>query len=158
MRFAIYGLGDGMFEKDRLRPSSVLFWLAAIIALGIIFIGARFVIDPLAGAQGFGVPADGVSTFAYLWAKGARDVVSGLLLIALLWLGVSRVILATFIYVAALIPLADLVNVYVNTRAPGALMIHGGTAVFMIVLASLIVWGRDTHSSNTEIEVRDRVA
>src|SRR5215831_2518613 len=118
-------------------------------------IGARFIVDPLAGAQDFGVQATGVSTFAYLWAKGARDVVSGLLLIALLLLGVSRVILATFIYVAALIPLADLVNVYLNSGTPGALMIHGSTALFMILLATLILWGRNTPSSIAEIERRD---
>lgn len=118
---------------------SVLFWLVGLIAAGIIFIGARFLVVPQAAAAAFGVSVGGTPTLAYLWAKGTRDIVSGLLLIALLWSGAGRRVLAVFIFVAALIPFGDLINVYVNvgTRYPLALAIHGGTAVGMMALA----WG-----------------
>jgi len=66
-------------END-LRRNSALFWLVVLIAVGIIFVGARFLVAPSAGAAGFGVPA-----------------------------GPS-----------------------------GALMIHGGTAVFMLALAAAL--------------------
>ena len=72
-----------------LKTNSVLFWLAALIAVGIIFIGARFLVSPLPAAAAFGVPVEGTQTLAYLWAKGTRDIVSGLLVIALLWLRVG---------------------------------------------------------------------
>lgn len=115
-------------------------WLVALIAVGIIFIGARFLIAPRAAAEGFGIPADGSQAFAYLWAKGTRDIVSGLLVIALLWLGVGRRVLAAFIGVAALIPIGDFINVYLNlgVRNPMALAIHGGTAIFMLILAAFL--------------------
>jgi hypothetical protein len=106
----------------------------------------RFLFDPLRAALDFGVPAYGSPTLAYLWTKGSRDIVSGLLLASLLWLGVGRVVTATFLFVAALIPIADFLNVYINThsQASGAMMIHGGTAVFMIVLALFILRGAAT--------------
>ena len=123
-----------------LKTNSVLFWLAALIAVGIIFIGARFLVSPLPAAAAFCVTVEGTQTLAYLWAKGTRDIVSGLLVIALLWLRVGRRVLAGFIAVAALIPLGDFVNVYLNVGAnnPMALAIHGGTTVFMWILAAFL--------------------
>ena len=130
-----------MAQNTDLKRNSVLFWLVALIAVGIIFIGARFLIAPVAAAEAFGVPADEPRTLAYLWAKGTRDIVSGFLVIALLWLGVGRRVLAAFIGVAALIPIGDCINVYVSvgTSNPIALAIHSGTAVFMLILA-VFLW------------------
>ena len=132
-----------MAQNRDLKANSILFWLVALIAVGIIFIGARFLFLPLPAAEAFGVPAEGTRTLAYLWAKGTRDIVSGLLVIALLWVRVGRRVLAVFIGVAALIPIGDFINVYLNVGAnnPMALAIHGGTAVFMLVLAALLWTG-----------------
>ena len=138
-----------MPEQNSLKSNSVLFWLAVFIAAGIICIGARFILDPLGAARGFGVPAGEGSNFAYLWTKGTRDIVSGLLLISLLGIKASRQVLGAFLSVAALIPLGDLFNVYANVgaRNPMALIIHGGTAVFMIILASLTFRGSPSRSA-----------
>jgi hypothetical protein len=132
-----------MVQKAGLKRNSVLFWLVAVIGVGIIFVGTRFLVAPLVAAAGFGVPADGMPTMAYLWAKGTRDIVSGLLLFVLLAMNVSRLVIAAFIMVAALIPFADFVNVYLDAGSSNAsaLMIHGGTAAFMLVLAALL-WQR----------------
>jgi hypothetical protein len=129
-----------MAQNTDLKRNSVLFWLVALSAAGIIFIGVRFLIAPLAAAEGFGVPADGTRPLAYLWVKGTRDIVSGLVGIVFLWLGVGRRVLAAYIAVAALIPVGDFINVSLNmgARNPMALMIHGGTAVFMVVLAAFL--------------------
>jgi hypothetical protein len=120
-----------------LSARSAMFWLVGLIAVGIIVIGARFLLVPLPAAAAFGVPADDAHPLAYLWAKGTRDIVSGLLLIALVRIGAGRRVVAVFIAVAALIPLGDFLNVYANERVgnPVALAIHGGTAVGMLVLA-----------------------
>jgi hypothetical protein len=123
-----------------LNGRSVLFWFALLIALGIIFIGARFLFQPLAAATAFGVPARGSPTFAYLWAKGTRDIVSGLLLLAFLGVHAGRRLVAVFLAVAALIPIGDFVNVALNmgTRHAAALVMHGSTAVAMVILAALL--------------------
>ena len=130
-----------MTRNDYLKVNSILFWLVVLIAAGIIFIGVRFIVAPLVGANGFGVPAAENQTVAYLWAKGTRDIVSGLLLIVFLWLKVNRRVLAAFIFVASLIPIGDVLNVYANVGASNltALVIHGGTALFMIVLATFLL-------------------
>jgi hypothetical protein len=129
---------DAMIDRA-LDGHSVLFWLVGLVAVGIIFIGARFLVVPLPASAAFGVPAEGTPTLAYQWAKGTRDIVSGLLVIALVWSGAGRRVLAVFMAVAALIPLGDLINVYANvgTHNPMALAIHGGTAASMVALA----WG-----------------
>jgi uncharacterized protein DUF4267 len=101
--FVMTGLGC-------LKASSVLFRFAALLALGIIFVGGRFLFDPFAVSRDFGVPAAHNSTLAYLWRKGTRDIVSGLLLLSLLRLGVRRTVLSAFIFITTLIPLADFLN------------------------------------------------
>jgi hypothetical protein len=123
-----------------LNGRSVLFWFVLLIGVGIIFIGVRFLLQPLSAAAAFGVPVHGTPNFAYLWAKGTRDIVSGLLLLALLWAHAGRRLLALFLAVAALIPLGDLLNVGLNigTRNVGALAIHGGTVVAMVIISALL--------------------
>ena len=125
-------------DETGLRRTSPLFWLVVLLAVGIIFIGIRFLAAPLTAAAAFGVPVGPTSPMAYLWAKGTRDIVSGLLLLALLGMRVARRVIAVFILVAALIPVADLVNVYLNMGYVSAMAIHAGTAVFMIILAALL--------------------
>ncbi len=133
-----------MPEITYLAVDSVLFWLTALIAAGIIFIGARFIVAPFPAAAAFGVPTGATERFTYLWAKGTRDIVSGLLLGGLLWLKVSLGVLAAFLYIASLIPFGDMFTVYaqMRTKNVAALIIHGGTAVFMCVLASLLLEAR----------------
>jgi hypothetical protein len=130
-----------MPQDNHLAPNSVLFWLVASIVIAIILIGARFIVTPLPAARDFGVPAIETEKFAYLRAKGTRDIVSGLLLAGLLWMKVSPGVVAVFLLIASLIPLGDLLNVYANsgTRHFPPLMIHGGTALFMCVLAVLVI-------------------
>src|SRR5215510_11308530 len=130
-----------MTRDDHLKANSILFWLVVLIAVGIIFIGVRFIVSPLVGATAFGVPVAENQNVAYLWAKGTRDIVSGLVLIVFLWLKFSRRVLAAFIFVASLIPVGDMLNVYANVGASNlaALMIHSGTALFMIMLATFVL-------------------
>jgi Domain of unknown function (DUF4267) len=91
---------DRRNQEAPLVPKMVLFWLVIVAAAGILFIGGRFLAAPAAGAEGFGVPLPRSDAYAYLAAKGIRDVVSGLLLIALLAMGCQRRVLGIFILVA----------------------------------------------------------
>ena len=80
-------------DETGLRRAPILFWMVVLLAVGIIFIGVRFLAAPLTAAAAFGVPTNPTSPMAYLWAKGTRDIVSGLLLLALLWIGPVDVVL-----------------------------------------------------------------
>jgi len=125
-------------DETGLRRASLLFWMVVLLAVGIIFIGVRFLAASITAVVAFGVFADATTQMAYLWAKGTRDIVSGLLLLALLGMRVRPHVIAVFILVAALIAVADFVNVYLNMGYVSALAVHAGTAAFMVILAALL--------------------
>jgi hypothetical protein len=117
--------------------------LSGLIAVGIIFIGARFLWDPAAASGAFGIPnSPSLSTgfAAWLAVKGSRDIVSGLFIILLMANGSPR-LLGEFMLVASLIAFGDAVIVL---RSGGsrttALGIHGLTALVIVAAgASLII-------------------
>ena len=64
---------------------SPLYRLTLVVALGIIFVGARFFFAPELAARGFGIVLSDTQDLPFLFVKGVRDIVSGLLFLALLW-------------------------------------------------------------------------
>lgn len=115
--------------------------LAGIIAVAIIFIGARFIVAPRVAAVGYGVPADSSqpSMRAYLSVKGARDIASGLIVVILMIAGATQ-LLGWIILAATIIPIADAIIVLRSggTRSV-AFGVHGGTAVVMLVTSALLL-------------------
>ena len=76
-------------DEPSTRPASawaisIGFYLSSVIAPGIIFIGGRFLLAPSLAAAGYGVPAGTEPhSRAYLFAKGIRDIASGLFAVML---------------------------------------------------------------------------
>jgi hypothetical protein len=65
--------------RRRYMATTIGFVLSAVIAVGIILIGGRFLAAPTLAATGYGVPAGTEPhSRAYLSAKGVRDIASGL--------------------------------------------------------------------------------
>src|SRR6187551_2873077 len=96
--------------------SVLAYGLAVVLDVFIIFIGARFLLAPKTAAAGYGVPAKPDGDAAYLAVKGVRDIVSGLLGLALLaFVGADAG--AWFMLASVLSPLGDMVIV----------LRHGGT-------------------------------
>jgi hypothetical protein len=78
--------------------------LSGLLGLGIIFIGARFLLAPRAASASFGIavgPGSG-SADPYLSVKGVRDIASGLVVFILLAAGESR-LLGGFMLAASVI-------------------------------------------------------
>ena len=94
--------------------------LSLLTGLGLVFIGARFLLAPRAGAEGFGVFLPAGSSYAFHYAKGIRDVFSGLLMVAFVWHGYDRP-LGWVMLLGALIPSVDLAVVLVQPTASLAL-------------------------------------
>lgn len=116
-------------------PRSVSFWLTALVAVGIIFLGLRFMLAPADGAEGFGIPlAATKQALAYGWIKGIRDIFSGLVVLVFL---IQRKPQATaFVFGAAIIiPVSDFLTVLAANGSQDVthLMIHGITAIYMLV-------------------------
>jgi hypothetical protein len=116
------------------------YYLSGAIALGIVFIGGRFLFAPYAVAAGFGVAVRPDAIWhAYLSVKAIRDIASGLF-IAILMFNRSAHLLGWFMLAATIIPLTDAAIVlrHGGTKA-AAFGIHGATAVVMIVASGLLL-------------------
>lgn len=115
--------------------------LAGLIAAGIVFIGARFLIAPRVAAAGYGVlpDLDHDSVRAYLSIKGVRDIGSGLFLVILMAGGATH-LLGWVMLAATIIPLAD-AAIVLRSGGPKAIAygVHGVTAVVMLVTTVLLL-------------------
>lgn len=117
--------------------------VALFAALAIIFIGVRYLTDPRAMAPSFGLPLPeaGPNIPWWLRLKGVRDVVSGLVVLALLASDGQKV-LGIVLLIEALIPLGDMsVVLAAKGRTATALGVHGVTALLMILGAVPLLVG-----------------
>jgi hypothetical protein len=121
--------------------TNIGFFLSALIAVGIIFIGGRFLAAPSLAAAAYGVSASSEPhSRAYLSAKGIRDIASGLFAAIPIAYGSTRP-LGWFMLVATLIPVGDAAIVLQQggTRA-AAFAIHGSTAAVMLIISGLLLF------------------
>ncbi len=107
--------------------------LSLLLGLGMVFIGLRFLLAPRAGAEGFGVflpPTD--TQYAFHYAKGIRDVFSGLLLALFAGLGYDRP-LAWVLLLGTLIPSVDLTVVRAQSTVSLALQLPHLLAIVLLL-------------------------
>lgn len=121
---------------------SVSFWMTLLVAAGIIFIGGRFIVHPLAGADGYGIPISDVKDVPFGWIKGIRDIFSGLVLLPLLFLRM-RTAAAFVLTTAIIVPATDFGIVLITNGSNDLqhLLIHGLTVVYMVVTSMLLFRG-----------------
>ena len=125
---------------------TIAFSASWVIGIAIILIGARFLLAPQAAAAGYGVPAEppgartaNGSPYAWLYAKGVRDVASGIFIFILLANRAPH-LLGAFMAAASLIPVGDAVIVLRSggTRAT-AFGIHGATAALAMAASAVLL-------------------
>ena len=116
--------------------------ITALACAGIIFVGARFVLAPRIAMLGFGVAADSPrAPRALTEIKGARDITSGVVLLAV-WAAAGHTALGWALLAAALTPIADAVIVVTNGgKLSTALSIHGVTAALLIAAGLVLALG-----------------
>src|SRR5579872_5284231 len=118
---------------------SVSFCMTLRIALGIIFVGARFILDPNAGATGFGIPFSSQADLPFGRIKGIRDIFSGFALLPLLFQRMRRA--TAWVFTAAMIVPATDCLIVLTTNGPGDIghmLVHGLTAVYMAITSFLL--------------------
>jgi hypothetical protein len=120
--------------------------VSGAIGVGIILIGARFLLAPRVAAAGYGVPVDppGAQTpagspYPWLYVKGVRDIASGVFIFILLANRAPHP-LGAFMAAASLIPVGDAAIVLRSggTRA-AAFGIHGATAAVMLAASAALL-------------------
>jgi hypothetical protein len=124
-----------------MTATTIAYTLAGLIAAGIIFVGARFIVAPRAAAAGYGVQPDlgQRSAGAYLSVKGVRDIASGLFVLILMAGGATQ-LLGWVILAATIIPLADAAIVLGNGGPKSiAWGVHGLTAAIMVMTSALLL-------------------
>ncbi|MFC9558988.1 DUF4267 domain-containing protein [Agromyces sp. NPDC056965] len=113
--------------------------LALVVAAGIVYVGISYLVAPTATAKGFGfTSAITPETTPWQHIKGPRDIVSGLVVVAML-VCFGPAAAAVILLVEALIPIGDaLMIIRNNGRLAIALGVHASTAAVMIVAAVLL--------------------
>lgn len=121
---------------------SVSYWLTLLLALGIIFVGVRFLIVPSVGAAGFGVSLADAHDAAFGRIKGIRDIFSGVVLLPLLWMRM-RYAAAWVFTTTIIVPFTDGLIILASNGAGDVqhLLIHWGTAFVMVITSILLFRG-----------------
>lgn len=117
--------------------------LSLLLALAIIAIGTQYVVSPRTAMRSFGLPLPeaGANIAWWLRLKGVRDIVSGLIVLALMASGDLRGV-GIVLLVAAVIPVGDMSLILAaNGSTRSAFGIHGLTAVLMVSAAIPMMMG-----------------
>ena len=111
------------------------------MAVGVIVIGCFYLVSPerISGSFGRKPPASDADTRAWLRLKGIRDVVSGLVLLAMMLTADARTV-GVVLLVLAIIPFGDMSNILVSGgRKATAFSVHGVTCAVMLVVGLLLI-------------------
>jgi hypothetical protein len=115
--------------------------LTILIGIFPLTFGVRFLFDGPGAGAGYGITAAAGGFFV---AKGIRDIVAGLNLLALFALGQRRAT-GVLMAITALIPVTDMIVVLTHGGTVAtALGIHGLTAVVILLDAWLLLRERRT--------------
>jgi len=117
---------------------SASYWMSLPIALGILFIGLRFVLAPQISLEDFGIRPLNDSDLILGRIKGIRDIFSGLALLALVLTQMRKA--TAYVFTAAIIiPFTDCLLIYLQNGVDlPRLLVHGGTAVYMVITSFLL--------------------
>ena len=122
-------------------PNAIPLILAALLALGIIVIGCFYLASPerVSGSFGLRPPASDADTRAWLRLKGVRDVVAGLVVLAMM-LAVDSRSVGIALLVEALIPFGDMSVILGSGGAKSkAFSVHGVTCAVMLVVGLVLI-------------------
>lgn len=86
----------------------------------------------------YGVAINDPSSFPFMWIKGIRDIFSGLVILPFLWSG-NRKVTAILFAIAIFIPFGDGLVIITHSGFAAPLLIHWGTALYMIIVAAFLL-------------------
>jgi len=115
--------------------------LAALMAVGIIVIGCFYLASPerISGTFGLKPPASDADTRAWLRPKGIRDVVAGLVVLAMMLTADGRLV-GIALLIEAMVPLGDMSIILGSGGSKSrAFSIHGVTCAAMLVVGFLLI-------------------
>ena len=117
--------------------------VALLVAIGIIAIGIMYLTQPRAATKSFGLPLpeQGTNIAWWLRLKGSRDVVSGLVVLAMVAWSTPQTV-GIVLLIEAMIPTSDMALIIAAKGSTSRVLgIHGLTAALMILAAIPLIMG-----------------
>jgi hypothetical protein len=117
--------------------------VALLAAVGIMGIGVMYLFRPRVMTHNFGLPLpeEGRNTTWWLRLKGSRDIVSGLVVLALMAWGTPH-LLGIVLLIEAIIPTSDMSTILAAKGSTStAFGVHGLTAALMVASAIPLIIG-----------------
>jgi hypothetical protein len=121
-----------------LKSNSLISWCILLIPAAIIGIGINFILKPVGASTAYGIPIHDAAAFPYMWAKGIRDIFSGLVIATFLWRGDRRTTAILFA-IAIFIPVGDGLGILSHLGFAPPIFIHWGTALYMMIVAAFLL-------------------
>jgi len=90
--------------------TKISYTVAFITGLGLIFIGARFLLSPEIAEAGYGIHFNEQGDYSFHYIKGIRDIFSGLLMCAFVLMNERRPLGITLL-AGTIIPVTDMLVV-----------------------------------------------
>jgi len=90
--------------------TKISYTVAFITGLGLIFIGARFLLSPEIAEAGYGIHFNEQGDYSFHYIKGIRDIFSGLLMCAFVLMNERRPLGITLL-AGTIIPVTDMLIV-----------------------------------------------
>jgi hypothetical protein len=118
--------------------------LAVLLAVAIILIGLEYLLAPRTAVTRFGLPLPEAGPKVEWWLrlKGVRDIVSGLVVFAMMIWGGQRMV-GLVLLVEAVIPFGDMLTALGGRGSPAkAFGIHGVTMLVMLLAGVPLVIAR----------------
>ncbi|MBZ4189608.1 DUF4267 domain-containing protein [Niabella beijingensis] len=109
-----------------------------LTGLGLLFIGARFLLDPEVAMRAYGVNVDTSGDFSFHMIKGIRDLFSGLLILLLVCTNQRRA-LGISLLAATVVPFGDLLIVWSKNDDLALLMPHLTAVLICIIIGPLLL-------------------
>ncbi len=80
----------------------------ATLSMGVllVFIGLRFLLNPLAAEAAFGISVPVNGNFSFHYIKGIRDLFTGIAILGVLWTGERRA-MGVLLLAGAIVPVMD---------------------------------------------------
>lgn len=84
--------------------------IAFLTGLGLIFLGARFLLSPEVAEAGYGIHFNEQGEYSFHYMKGIRDILSGLLMCAFVLMNERRALGVTLL-AGTMVPVTDMLIV-----------------------------------------------
>jgi len=116
--------------KQKNMTRKIAITLAALTGLGMIFLGARFLLLPEVAETGFGIKFSEQGDYSFHYMKGIRDIFSGIVLCLLLFTKQIKALGITLL-AGTIIPVVDMLIVLSKD--------YNGAAPAMPHIAAIII-------------------